>query len=147
MKTITHGATRPRRKRSAFTLLEVLVTIAVIGIVAAIGTRMVTKVRGAAMTAEKQRTAQDIVNIYASAQAAGYDFRYDTGKSDGEEQTVLEIINRIIDGVQITDKGTMEGTSFGMPGLDNNKRDESVAGASEYLAWDDNVAMLVYKEK
>ena len=90
---------KTRSLKAGFSLVEMLVVIAVIGIIAAIA-------------------VPNIASVFASGTAAGLDF-IDGATSAGA------IAQNIIDGETIpaTDPGPFAGTFFGVPGLSADDRD------------------------
>ena len=71
-----HQSTSLRAK--AFSLIEMLVVIAVIGIVASIAIPSMSDVNGSAKTARDQRNAQNLCSMYNGAIVAGVDFASNT---------------------------------------------------------------------
>ncbi|MEM0897542.1 MAG: prepilin-type N-terminal cleavage/methylation domain-containing protein [Verrucomicrobiota bacterium] len=59
-------------KKSGFSLVEMLVVIAVIGIIAAIAVPMIGNVTAQAANNAVSRNAQNIASVYSAALAAGY---------------------------------------------------------------------------
>lgn len=59
-------------KNKGFSLVELLVVIAVIGVIAAIAIPAMTGVFSNSRTAKAKRNAQNIASTFAAAQAAGY---------------------------------------------------------------------------
>ena len=65
------------KKAAGFSLVEMLVVIAVIGIIAAIAVPMIGNITASAEANATRRNAQNVASIYSAALAAGY-----TGASD-----------------------------------------------------------------
>ena len=60
-----------KKAKAGFSLVELLVVIAVIGIMAAIAIPMISNINANAQTAKNKRNAQNIASVYGSATAAG----------------------------------------------------------------------------
>ncbi len=97
-KQLCHSA------HSAFSLVEMLSVIAVIGIISAIAIPQISRINGSAREATAKRNAQNIASVFASAQAAGLNFR---------ESTLSETVSRVSDG-GLVPSGTFEGAYFGL---------------------------------
>lgn len=119
-----------------FSLVEMLVVIAVIGIIAAIAVPQIGRINESAKDATNRRNAQSIASIYASAQAAGYDFDADAGN----DQAVATIVGAIVTGKKITEQGPFYNAFFGVPNLSAQEK----TGASGFLSWDANSSSLIY---
>ena len=103
-----------------------LVVIAVIGIIAAIAVPQIGKINESAKDATKRRNAQSISSIYASAQAAGWEFNT-AGTAAGLSATV----DAIVTGKKIDIQGPFYDAFFGVPNLSAADK----TGALEYLDW------------
>ena len=115
---------------TGFSLVEMLVVIAVIGIIAAIAVPNIGRINDSAKDATYRRNAQNIASVFASAQAAGVDF---SASSTAE----ADIIDAIIAGATVSDADSpFNGTYFGVPGLDATDAGSETAGAAMYLQWD-----------
>lgn len=137
--------TKQNAMRAGFSLVEMLVVIAVIGIIAAIAVPNIGRINDSAKDARKRRNAQSLASIFSSAQAAGYDFSKAGGVTTG---TVLGseslIIQAIITGASVTDPGPFQGTFFGVPGLNSTQAVSETEGAAQYLTWDAATGMILY---
>jgi len=60
-------------KKKGFSLVELLVVIAVIGVIAAIAIPAMTNIFGSSRTAKARRNAQNLASAFSAAQAAGAD--------------------------------------------------------------------------
>ncbi len=129
---------------SAFSLVEMLVVIAVIGIIAAIAVPNIGKINDAAKDATYRRNAQNIASVFASAQAAGYDF----SKTGGTGATLADqtaIITAVVSGATISNANSpFNGAYFGIPGLKVAEATSTTAGAAKYLTWDTTSGQLLY---
>ncbi len=135
--------TKQNALKAGFSLVEMLVVIAVIGIIAAIAVPNIGRINDSAKDARKRRNAQNVASIFASAQAAGYDF----SKSGGTGAVLADeaaIIGAVITGATITEAGPFQGTFFGVPGLNSTQAVSETEGAAQYLSWDATSGMLLY---
>ena len=108
-----------------FSLVEMLVVIAVIGIVAAIAVPSIGSITGSAHAATDKRNAQNLASIYQSGVAGGIAW----GATDVATATAA---------VQ-TGATNTDGVFFGVKGLNA----AAVTAASAHLAWD-AAAGLIY---
>ena len=90
---------------AGFSIVEMLIVIAVIGIISAIAIPGISDISKRAKDANIRRNAQNLNSIYASAQSAGYDFAYEDGDNTGELLSEADIIRAIIDGIEISGSG------------------------------------------
>ncbi len=122
MKVNTHLSSK-----RGFSLVEMLVVIAVIGIIAAIAVPNIGRINDSAKDATYRRNAQNLASVCASAQAAGLDF---VGTSTDE----AAIIKKVITGNTVTDAGPFQNTFFGVPGLNPTDAVSETKGAAKYLS-------------
>lgn len=128
-----------RSLKAGFSLVEMLVVIAVIGIIAAIAVPNIGRINDSAKDATYRRNAQNLASVFASAQAAGHDF------SNGGKNNEKVIIEGMITGVTISDADSpFDGTYFGVPGLDSTDAVSNTAGAGKYLEWNAASGQLLY---
>ncbi len=124
--------------KAGFSLVEMLVVIAVIGIIAAIAVPNIGRINDSAKDATYRRNAQNIASVFASAQAAGINF----ASASTDE---ADIIQAIIAGATVNDNDSpFNGTYFGVPGLDATDAVSETAGAAKYLQWDTSSLQLLY---
>lgn len=125
--------------KAGFSLVEMLVVIAVIGIIAAIAVPNIGRINDSAKDATYRRNAQNLASVFASAQAAGVDF------SAGGTRTEAQIIGAMITGATVADADSpFNGTYFGVPGLDSTDAVSETAGAAKYLTFDTASSQLLY---
>ena len=127
-----------RKAKAGFSLVEMLVVIAVIGIIAAIAVPNIGRINDSAKDATYRRNAQNLASVFASAQAAGVNF--------ASASTVeADIINAVITGATVNDTDSpFNGTYFGVPGLDATDAVSETAGAAKYLTYDATSGQLLY---
>ncbi len=97
---------RPRR-RQAFSLVEMLVVVAIIGILGALAITSISRIAESGGRARDMRNAQQLVNIYHAAAGSGLDF---TGAD------LDETLRNIRDGDTLH-RGVMADSYFGVPSL------------------------------
>ncbi|MCG8601434.1 MAG: prepilin-type N-terminal cleavage/methylation domain-containing protein [Verrucomicrobiales bacterium] len=125
--------------KAGFSLVEMLVVIAVIGIIAAIAVPNIGRINDSAKDATYRRNAQNLASVFASAQAAGHDF------SNGGKRKEKAIIQQMITGATINDADSpFNGTYFGVPGLDATDAVSETDGAAKYLQFDAASQQLLY---
>ncbi|MCB1076413.1 MAG: prepilin-type N-terminal cleavage/methylation domain-containing protein [Verrucomicrobiae bacterium] len=105
--------------KAGFSLVEMLVVIAVIGIIAAIAIPNIGKINDTAEKSKDRRNAQNLASVCASAQAAGHDFV-------GTNTNVGTVVAAIVTGATAAD-GPFQGTFFGVPGLDTEEQTSAAA--------------------
>ncbi len=128
----------PKTAKAGFSLVEMLVVIAVIGIIAAIAVPNIGRINDSAKDATYRRNAQNVASLFASAQAAGVDFA-------SASAVEADIIGAIITGATVSDADSpFNGTYFGVPGLDSTGAISETAGAAKYLQWDATSRQLLY---
>lgn len=116
-----------RRSRSAFSLSEVLMVVAIIGVLIGILVPMMNQ-NDAVYAARDRRNAQELCSTCAVAQAAGVNFVQD--------DSVLDTVRAIVRG-GMSVNGAMRGRVFVVPGLS----EEDIQGASKYLRVSDGQLM------
>lgn len=130
---------KTRSLKAGFSLVEMLVVIAVIGIIAAIAVPNIGRINDSAKDATYRRNAQNLASVFASAQAAGHDF------SVGGTLNEKKIIEGLVTGATINDADSpFNGTYFGVPGLDVVDAVSETDGAAKYLEWNAASGQLLY---
>jgi type IV pilus assembly protein PilA len=113
------------KKKSGFSLVEMLVVIAVIGVIAAIAVPNISKINRGARYAKDQRNAQQIASVVSAADAAGHDFV-------GTATTPAAVITLVVAGhtLTATENPSLAGTFFGVPALGTVEQ----TGATKFLS-------------
>ena len=125
----------PKQRHRGFSLVELLVVIAVIGVMAGIAIPMVSNINSNASVTSAKKQAQQIASVFNSGQAAG---------AFGSAASVAAAITAVGNGG--TGQNGLAGSQFIVPGvsagMDADKPAEQQV--SHYLAVDGGA--LVYKE-
>lgn len=130
MKKVSPPTLKNTKTRShGFTLTELLVVIAVIGILAALIIPSIQNVYESSRYNSHKRNAQNIASTYAAARAAGADFA--ASNTD-------QIISTLADGV--FGKGTLSGMHFKVSELSP----DDIAGAKRFLTFYPSSQTLIY---
>ena len=106
---------------SGFSLVELIMSVAVLGILVSLAIMTMPYIYGAVTETHDQRNAQELVTVYESAQAAGLNFA-----GPDLDTTVHNIVN----GGTPTD-GAFRGQTFMLNGLTA----QDMAGAETYLSF------------
>jgi prepilin-type N-terminal cleavage/methylation domain-containing protein len=121
-----------------FSLIEMLLVIAIIGIIAAIAIPSIGNVNEAAREASAQRNAQNIVSVFSTGQAAGAAWTNPTADSTAALTTTVATV---ITG-KLPTEGIFSGKMFKMsqiPSADQGR-------AATYLRWDATNKILSYDQ-
>ena len=122
--------------KAGFSLVEMLVVIAVIGIIAAIAVPTIGNITDQANKSKAKRNAQNLASVCASAVAAGADL--------GTSTNVSSIVNQLVSpGLTGSKDSGFVGTVFKVPNLTGAER----MAASQHLSYDAQAKMIVYSPK
>jgi len=123
--------TLKKNVKAGFSLVEMLVVIAVIGIIAAIAVPTIGSITAQANKNKAKRNAQNLASVYSAALAAGATI---SGATD------TAICDLLIVGV--TGADAFAGTYFQVPNMSDTERDAAVV----YLDIDGITGQLVYTQ-
>ena len=122
--------------KAGFSLVEMLVVIAVIGIIAAIAVPTIGNITDQANNSKAKRNAQNLASVCASAVAAGADL--------GSSSSVNAIVNQIVSpGLTGSKDSGFDSTVFKVPNLTNEEK----MAASQHLSYDAQAKMIVYSPR
>ena len=119
-----------KKAQGGFSLVEMLVVIAVIGIIAAIAIPNIGSVNNSARIAAAQRNAQSVASVLNAAIAAGVDT---SGWTDAN------LISKAEAGVSPTD-GAFSGKLFTTGNIDNSEE----TGIDDLITWDASTLQVKY---
>lgn len=120
------------RHRRGFSLVEMLVVIAVIGIMAAIAVAFIGHLNYKALQAKDQRNAQSIVSMATAACASGVEL-------PGPE--ARDVVDALAEGIAAPAGSSLSDTVFRVPNLSEQDRE----GVVSHVEWNADAACLVYK--
>lgn len=116
--------------RSGFSLFEMLLTIAILGVILNVMIMSVGGIRQASMSAKNHRNAQEIASLAAAASAAGADFIVE----GSEEATIQNLIQGVRPNI-----GVFRERIFKLPPMSAKE----IQGAMEYLKLSDG--QIIYE--
>lgn len=116
---------RPKRTQRGFSLMELLVTIAIMGVLSSLAVTALGGARQGAVDQKDKRNAQEIASVAAIANAAGAPFVV-----PGDEQATIENLR---EGCSPS-RGAFKGKVFKLPSLG----EPEILGAMRFLALNDS---------
>lgn len=119
-----------KKAQGGFSLVEMLVVIAVIGIIAAIAIPNIGSVNNSARVAAAQRNAQSIASVLNAAIAAG------VTTTSWTDATLISLAEA---GVSPTD-GAFSGKTFTSGNIDNSEE----PGIDDLITWDSSTEQVKY---
>ena len=119
--------------KAGFSLVEMLVVIAIIGIIAAIAIPNIGNLNESARDAAAKRNAQSVASVMNAAVAAGATLGFSAGTTGAEIVTAAQA------GVSPLD-GAFQGKTFTSGPID----DDEEAKAAAYLTWDNANGQVKY---
>jgi prepilin-type N-terminal cleavage/methylation domain-containing protein len=123
-------------RKAGFSLVEMLVVIAIIGIIAAIAIPNIGTINDSAREATAKRNAQSIASVVNAALAAGAEF--DTAPAAGAAGAAT-IITEAVSGLS-PDTGPFRGKNFSI----GTMAAEDQTAAAAYLGWDATNKQVTY---